>query len=220
MTLTCRGCASFFFLPADGDEDDGFDETILPEDYASAGQIVDDVRDPPNSRHAVSVCYVWRHISRHLIILSTHTHTPQDLHKILVKHLPPGVRLTVVFDSCHSGTAMDLPYVYNENGCIDSPSMGTQPGLLWLQLMCWYHAWFSSHAVSCVSCFLSASGKKAKKLQKKMMKKQKKMKDGKGKGKGKGKHQYAATGGAGGPALSGQSVLTAARVVNRPHLNC
>jgi hypothetical protein len=49
----------------------------------------------------------------------------QDLHKILVKHLPPGVRLTVVFDSCHSGTAMDLPYVYNESGCVDSPSMGT-----------------------------------------------------------------------------------------------
>jgi hypothetical protein len=76
----------------------------------------------------------------------------------------------------------------------------------------------SSHAASCVS--LSASGKKAKKLQKKMMKKQKKMKDGKGKGKGKGKHQYAATGGAGGPTLSGQAVLTPARVVNRPHLNC
>jgi hypothetical protein len=74
----------------DGDEDDGFDETILPEDYASAGQIVDD-----------------------------------DLHKILVKHLPPGVRLTVVFDSCHSGTAMDLPYVYNESGCVDSPSMAS-----------------------------------------------------------------------------------------------
>lgn len=47
----------------------------------------------------------------------------QDLHKILVKHLPPGVRLTVIFDSCHSGTAMDLPYVYNETGCIESPGM-------------------------------------------------------------------------------------------------
>lgn len=29
---------------ADGDEDDGFDETILPADYDAAGQIVDDVR--------------------------------------------------------------------------------------------------------------------------------------------------------------------------------
>ncbi len=84
----------------------------------------------------VGVRRVWRHISHRLISSHAHTpHTPQDLHKILVKHLPPGVRLTVVFDSCHSGTAMDLPYVYNENGCIDSPSMGTQPGLLWLQLM-------------------------------------------------------------------------------------
>jgi hypothetical protein len=129
-----------------------------------------------------------------------------------VKHLPPGVRLTVVFDSCHSGTAIDLPYVYNENGCIDSPSMGNQPGLLWLQLMRWYHAWLLLTPRRVFRC-LSASGKKAKKLQKKMMKKQKKMKDGKGKGKGKGKHQYAATGGAGGPTLSGQAVLTPACVV-------
>ncbi|KAL6076586.1 Metacaspase-1 [Balamuthia mandrillaris] len=72
----------------DGDEDDGYDETILPEDYASAGQIVDD-----------------------------------DMHDLLVKPLPPGVRLTVIFDSCHSGTALDLPFVYNERGQIEGPNM-------------------------------------------------------------------------------------------------
>eukprot|EP01087_Luapelamoeba_hula_P024872 TRINITY_DN962_c0_g1_i1.p1 TRINITY_DN962_c0_g1~~TRINITY_DN962_c0_g1_i1.p1 ORF type:complete len:453 (-),score=92.59 TRINITY_DN962_c0_g1_i1:126-1370(-) len=70
----------------DGDEDDGFDETILPEDYATRGQIVDD-----------------------------------EMHEILVKPLRPGVRLTVIFDSCHSGTALDLPYVYGEKGLIEGP---------------------------------------------------------------------------------------------------
>lgn len=29
---------------ADGDEEDGFDETILPLDYEAKGQITDDVR--------------------------------------------------------------------------------------------------------------------------------------------------------------------------------
>jgi hypothetical protein len=34
------------------------------------------------------------------------------------------VRLTVIFDSCHSGTALDLPYVYDSGGnIVCSPEM-------------------------------------------------------------------------------------------------
>lgn len=89
------------------------DETILPVDYETAGQIVDD-----------------------------------DLHAILVKNLPAGtlrpdrrgegncrltvrvgVRLTAIFDSCHSGTALDLPYVYDNRGqIICSPEMIANAG--------------------------------------------------------------------------------------------
>eukprot|EP01094_Clydonella_sp_ATCC50884_P003533 TRINITY_DN1270_c0_g1_i1.p1 TRINITY_DN1270_c0_g1~~TRINITY_DN1270_c0_g1_i1.p1 ORF type:complete len:614 (+),score=160.02 TRINITY_DN1270_c0_g1_i1:169-1842(+) len=58
-------------------EDDGMNETILPCDYQTAGQIVDD-----------------------------------HMHNMLVKPLPEGVKLTAVFDSCHSGTALDLPFVH------------------------------------------------------------------------------------------------------------
>jgi len=39
-----------------------------------------------------------------------------ELHDILVRGLAPGVRLTVIFDSCHSGTALDLPVVYDAGG--------------------------------------------------------------------------------------------------------
>jgi len=39
-----------------------------------------------------------------------------DMHSIMVKPLPPGCRLTAVFDSCHSGTALDLPYIYSAHG--------------------------------------------------------------------------------------------------------
>jgi hypothetical protein len=64
-----------------GDEDDGFDETIVPLDFGKAGQIVDD-----------------------------------ELHDKMVKPLLKGVRLTAIFDCCHSGTALDLPFIYKTSG--------------------------------------------------------------------------------------------------------
>ncbi|KAK9720066.1 hypothetical protein K7432_004391 [Basidiobolus ranarum] len=68
----------------DGDEVDGFDETIYPVDHERAGVIVDD-----------------------------------EIHAICVKNLPAGVRLTAVFDCCHSGTVMDLPFTYKCDGEIE-----------------------------------------------------------------------------------------------------
>lgn len=34
------------------------------------------------------------------------------MHDIMVKRLQAGVRLTAIFDSCHSGTVLDLPFTY------------------------------------------------------------------------------------------------------------
>lgn len=45
------------------------------------------------------------------------------MHDILVRRLPPGCRLTALFDSCHSGTALDLPYVYSTKGIIKEPNI-------------------------------------------------------------------------------------------------
>ncbi|KAF7348728.1 hypothetical protein MVEN_01391800 [Mycena venus] len=39
-----------------------------------------------------------------------------EMHDIMVKPLPPGCRLTAIFDSCHSGTVLDLPYIYDHHG--------------------------------------------------------------------------------------------------------
>ncbi|KAJ3899843.1 caspase domain-containing protein [Lentinula edodes] len=36
-----------------------------------------------------------------------------DLFKIMVRPLPAGCRLTALFDSCHSGTVLDLPFIYS-----------------------------------------------------------------------------------------------------------
>jgi hypothetical protein len=86
----CRPGDSLFFhfsghgsqkKDQDGDEVDGYDETILPVDYKKSGQIIDD-----------------------------------EMNAIMVRPLPEGVRLTAIFDSCHSGTALDLPYVYADDG--------------------------------------------------------------------------------------------------------
>ncbi|OSC98894.1 hypothetical protein PYCCODRAFT_1438875 [Trametes coccinea BRFM310] len=44
-------------------------------------------------------------------------HISDDLmHTIMVKPLPPGCRLTALFDSCHSGSVLDLPYLYHSDG--------------------------------------------------------------------------------------------------------
>ncbi|CAG8513131.1 1060_t:CDS:2 [Funneliformis mosseae] len=76
-----------------GDEEDGYDETIMPVDFTTKGQIIDDV-----------------------------------MHDIMVKPLPPGVRLTAIFDSCHSGTALDLPYIYSTQGKVKEPNILSDGG--------------------------------------------------------------------------------------------
>jgi len=39
-----------------------------------------------------------------------------ELHQALVQPLPAGCRLTALFDSCHSGTVLDLPYLHSAHG--------------------------------------------------------------------------------------------------------
>ncbi|KZV68378.1 hypothetical protein PENSPDRAFT_16701 [Peniophora sp. CONT] len=38
-----------------------------------------------------------------------------DLHDIMVKPLPAGCRLTALYDSCHSGSVLDLPCIYTHD---------------------------------------------------------------------------------------------------------
>eukprot|EP01006_Ploeotia_vitrea_P026538 TRINITY_DN59508_c0_g2_i1.p1 TRINITY_DN59508_c0_g2~~TRINITY_DN59508_c0_g2_i1.p1 ORF type:complete len:662 (-),score=147.24 TRINITY_DN59508_c0_g2_i1:66-1970(-) len=57
-----------------------------------------------------------------------------DIYQMLVSGLPQGVRLTVILDCCHSGSAMDLPYTFKANEMTmsgvnrgDIPSMQQNP---------------------------------------------------------------------------------------------
>jgi flagellar biosynthesis GTPase FlhF len=63
-------------VDTNGDEEDGFDEILIPGDYKESGQIVDD-----------------------------------EIFSEFVTKVPAGVHVVAMIDCCHSGTAMDLPYV-------------------------------------------------------------------------------------------------------------
>ncbi|KAI9773450.1 MAG: Ca(2+)-dependent cysteine protease [Geoglossum simile] len=51
-----------------------------------------------------------------------------EMHKIMVASLKPGVRLTAIFDSCHSGSALDLPYIYSTQGVLKEPNLAKEAG--------------------------------------------------------------------------------------------
>jgi hypothetical protein len=51
-----------------------------------------------------------------------------EMHRIMVTPLSPGVRLTAIFDSCHSGTALDLPYIYSTQGVLKEPNLAKEAG--------------------------------------------------------------------------------------------
>lgn len=51
-----------------------------------------------------------------------------EIHAVVVKPLQPGVRLTAIFDSCHSGSVMDLPYLYSTKGVLKEPNLAKEAG--------------------------------------------------------------------------------------------
>jgi hypothetical protein len=54
--------------------------------------------------------------------------TDDEMHRIMVMPLQAGVRLTAIFDSCHSGTALDLPYIYSTQGILKEPNLAREAG--------------------------------------------------------------------------------------------
>ncbi|KAJ9069947.1 Ca(2+)-dependent cysteine protease [Entomophthora muscae] len=55
--------------------------------------------------------------------------TDDKMNEIMVRPLPKGCQLTAIFDCSHSGSALDLPYIYNEQGKLSKfvPELNIQP---------------------------------------------------------------------------------------------
>ncbi|KAG0225732.1 Ca(2+)-dependent cysteine protease [Actinomortierella wolfii] len=54
--------------------------------------------------------------------------TDDVMHAIMVRPLPPGCRLTAVMDCCHSGSALDLPYIYGTQGQLKESNLLADAG--------------------------------------------------------------------------------------------
>lgn len=92
----------------------------------------------------------------------TQGHVSDDeMHDIMVKALPPGVRLTALFDSCHSGTVLDLPYTYSTKGVIKEPNMWKDVGEDGLQAAMAYATGNRTALLSSLGSMFTAVKKKA-----------------------------------------------------------
>lgn len=74
-----------------------------------------------------------------------------EMHDYMVKPLPPGCRLTALFDCCHSGTALDLPFVYSTKGVVKEPNLWKDAGTGALKALLSYETGNISGAMSSLS---------------------------------------------------------------------
>ncbi|KAI8913819.1 peptidase C14 [Powellomyces hirtus] len=52
--------------------------------------------------------------------------TDDEIHDLLVKKLPPRSQLVAIFDSCHPGRDMDLPFSYQTDGALHEPDFESE----------------------------------------------------------------------------------------------
>ncbi|ODV63031.1 caspase family protein ASCRUDRAFT_79615 [Ascoidea rubescens DSM 1968] len=93
------------------------------------------------------------------------------LHHTMVKPLPEGCRLTALFDCCHSGSALDLPYTYSTKGLLKEPNLAEEAGQGLLEAVQSYMAGDTTSAMrsifGAVKVFMNGSNDEAHEKTKK-----------------------------------------------------
>jgi hypothetical protein len=98
-----------------GDEEDGSDEVIYPMDHDIAGYLVDDDMHEIMVRNLPIGC-------RLTVRASTYSNGKSytDIYKnrryLMCVPLQVCDLLSILFQSCHSGSVLDLPYMYSTEG--------------------------------------------------------------------------------------------------------
>ncbi|KAK6100008.1 hypothetical protein MT418_001379 [Batrachochytrium dendrobatidis] len=82
--------------------------------YSGHGSRVEDLNGDESDGYDSTICPIDYQRAGEII--------DDEMNDILVKPLPMGVRLTAVFDCCHSGSALDLPFTYYPDGRLKQSS--------------------------------------------------------------------------------------------------
>ena len=99
-----------------GHEEDGYNEAICPVDFREAGLVIDDDSGFADTRTARGLLMADDSVRLESFKEARGKKSEADARfNTMVRPLPAGCRLTMIFDSCHSGTVGDLPY------CVSCP---------------------------------------------------------------------------------------------------
>ncbi|KAG1840720.1 peptidase C14, caspase domain-containing protein [Suillus subalutaceus] len=96
-------------------------------------------------------------------------HIVDDLmHDIMVKRLPAGCRLTAIFDSCHSGSALGMDGFYSTEGKIKEPNLAAEAGQSFMSAATSYARGDMGGVFSSVTGFIKTAshGRKAEVISK------------------------------------------------------
>lgn len=115
--------------------------------YSGHGGLTKDLDGDEESGYDSVIYPVDFEVSGHIV--------DDEMHEIMVRPLPQGVRLTALFDSCHSGSVLDLPYCYSTKGVIKEPNMWKDVGSDGLQAAM---AYATGNKVALISSLTSIAG--------------------------------------------------------------
>lgn len=113
----------------DGTEESGFDDTILPADFKTAGEMIDDEVHDILCRPLMRGVRLTAIFDSYVTISCKEGSGENKRLNLLIDSLRSSTAVAsikliiylIVSHSCHSGSVCDLPFVYSTEGLLKSP---------------------------------------------------------------------------------------------------